>query len=619
MTDFYSPMVEVVVASLGWTLLHFLWQGAIVGVLFRLSLAIASNAGARTRYHIGLFHLALLAALPVVTFLWLLPETGRAAASVATVAAPIVVGAEPGVVETVADWRAFVDPYLPWTVLVWCLGVLLMTTRLLFEWRAVRRLTRLDVEPLSAEWRARVARLRERLNVHRAVVVLRSTRVAVPLVVGWLRPVILVPVSAFTGLTPWQLELILMHELAHVRRHDYIVNLLQVVVETLLFYHPVVRWVSRVVREERELCCDDLVVARSNDPLSYARALAELAGAQSTGLQTSVGSDGGKLVARIKRLVLAREPRRVSTHWSVGAMLAVFGMSISGLLQPGGARVDGAEQAAAAAGLTDNSVLAATIDAGASAVTGVIPQARNAGIDAVREFMQATAPTLAQATPEAQSEPGAMPAATVAASEQSEGSGSADAPTSAPSAPASPSSAAAGPPAEVVPATESGSVPAVGTEAIVAPADTPSAATTTPPAAPALASAPANAGSAVDPGRAAVLDAQRTLKPIAGRDPEFPVDARLDGIEGWVKFSYMIAEDGSVHSVRIIDAQPRNVFENAVRRAVRGWRFEPIIVAGRAAEREMTQMIEFSLGAAAEAEEICQRTGTRVCRSTGDP
>ncbi len=618
MTELYSPMFEVVVASLGWTLLHFVWQGALVGVLFGLTLAIASNAGARTRYHIGLFYLALLAALPVVTFVWLLPG-GETAASAASIAAPIVVGAAPSVVEAATDWRTFVDPYLPWTVLVWSLGVLLMTTRLLLEWRAVRRLTRLDVEPLTAEWRARVARLRERLNVHRAVVVLRSTRVAVPLVVGWLRPVILVPVSAFTGLTPWQLELILMHELAHVRRHDYIVNLVQVVVETLLFYHPVVRWVSRVVREERELCCDDLVVARSNDPLSYARALAELAGAQSMGLQTSVGSDGGKLVARIKRLVLAHEPRRVSTHWSVGAMLAVFGMSISGLLQPGSARNDEADAAAASAANTpvEAAQLAAIAGSGSAIGGDAIMRPVDAGIDAVREFVQSTAPALAQAARETQSESNAAPVAT-AASDQGMGPGTVESPTPAPSAPASSPANAVTQPAETAPATASGAAPLVGTDAIVAAVESPVASSSTPQAALVPASAPANAGSAVDPDRSAVAEAQRALRPIAGRDPEFPVDARLDGIEGWVKFSYTIGEDGDVHSVQIIDAKPRNVFETAVRRAVRSWRFDPIIVDGRPVEREMTQMIEFSLGAAADSEEICQRTGTRVCRSTGE-
>src|SRR5262245_43909293 len=327
------PTLGTLVATLGWTLLHFLWQGAIAGVLFGLALALTSRGSALIRYRVACVFLAVLGACPVITFIWLSPE--QAAGTAAALKAPVTMIMLTSAAASAAnDWRVLIDPWLPWTVLVWAAGVTFMTGRLLVEWREVRRLTQLDIKPLSAEWQRRVARLRDSLGVRRTVSVLQSARVNVPLVIGWLKPVILVPVGAFVGLTPTQLELILMHELAHIRRNDYLVNLIQVVVETLLFYHPVVRWVSRVLREERENCCDDLVVASSGDALGYARALTELAGAQSLALQTSVGSDGGKLMNRIKRIVAVREPARVATHWSVGLVLAAFGVSVSGLLQP---------------------------------------------------------------------------------------------------------------------------------------------------------------------------------------------------------------------------------------------------------------------------------------------
>ena len=99
------------------------------------------------------------------------------------------------------------------------------------------------------------------------------------------------------------------------------------------------------------------------------------------------------------------------------------------------------------------------------------------------------------------------------------------------------------------------------------------------------------------------------------RQPEFPVDARLDGIEGWVRFTYVIGRDGTVKSVEIVDAKPRNVFEPAVRKAVRSWRFEPILIDGVPAERQITQTIEFALGRAQRDEDICYyETGTRICR-----
>lgn len=585
MVELHSPMLEVLVASLGWTLLHFLWQGAVVGVLFGISLAFATRAGARTRYHIGLAYMSVLALLPVVTFLWLIPDASGPA-TVASSAPSLIAGYAAAAAAAATDWRAIVDPYLPWTVLVWAFGVLLMTARLLLEWRDVRRLTRLDIEPLSAEWQARVAKLRERLGVRRAVLVLRSARVHVPIVVGWLRPVILVPISAFTGLTPWHLELIVMHELAHVRRHDYLVNLLQVVVETLLFYHPVVRWVSRVVREEREHCCDDLVVARSGDALGYARALTELAGAQSLRLQTSVGSDGGKLLVRIKRLVIAHPPQRVSTHWSVGAMLAAFGMSISSLLQPGAQR---------------DPALDEPLRAEARMSIPAAPIVEAAPIDALRDFVQSTRsiPTLAPSDVES-----AVTAVTQAPLAPFGAGEAASAETS-----LAPSDASLAPERAVeASAASSGAGPVLAAETAAA-VETPMAKA----AAQEPISEAADGGSASVP--VATDAAARVARPVSGEDPEFPIDARLDGVEGWVKFSYKIGRDGSVHNVRIVAARPRDVFESAVRKAVRGWRFEPIVVDGLAVEREMTQTIQFSLGRAVTDEEICwHETGTRLCR-----
>src|SRR6185295_14003751 len=121
-----------------------------------------------------------------------------------------------------------------------------------------------------------------RLELRRHVAIVQSAAVAVPTLIGWLKPVVLLPASALSGLSPEQLQAILAHELAHVRRHDYLVNLLQSMVETLLFYHPAAWWVSARVRAEREHCCDDLAVDVCGDRDSYATALAELESRRTT-------------------------------------------------------------------------------------------------------------------------------------------------------------------------------------------------------------------------------------------------------------------------------------------------------------------------------------------------
>jgi len=149
------------------------------------------------------------------------------------------------------------------------------------------------------------------------------------MVVGWIKPVILIPPAALLGLTAQQLELLVAHELAHIRRFDHAVNLCQIVVETLLFYHPVVRRISARIREERELCCDDLVVATSGEKLAYARALAEMEGLRSLAPRMSLAADGGQLVSRINRLVALPAPQQGTAHWLLGFLLVATGVVVT--------------------------------------------------------------------------------------------------------------------------------------------------------------------------------------------------------------------------------------------------------------------------------------------------
>jgi uncharacterized protein (TIGR03435 family) len=168
------------------------------------------------------------------------------------------------------------------------------------------------VRPAPAEWRRTLRELGARIGVSRPVELLVSALVQVPTVVGWIRPVVLVPVGALAGLPPEHVEALLIHELAHIRRHDYLVNMLQSVAEALLFYHPAVWWVSGHIRAERELCCDDVAVSASGDVLTYARALAELESCRPAHFNAAVAANGGSLADRIARLLGQSRPAAVS-------------------------------------------------------------------------------------------------------------------------------------------------------------------------------------------------------------------------------------------------------------------------------------------------------------------
>ena len=146
-----------------------------------------------------------------------------------------------------------------------------------------------------------------------------------PCVVGWIKPTVLIPVSAFTGLSVDDLEMIVAHELAHIRRHDVLVNYIQSAIETVLFFNPAVWWISRRIRVEREHCCDDIAAEVCGNRLAYARALTNLEGLRSTRPHLAPAADGTSLLKRVRRL--AGMPRNAS-RWSGFSLVSVLSLII---------------------------------------------------------------------------------------------------------------------------------------------------------------------------------------------------------------------------------------------------------------------------------------------------
>jgi beta-lactamase regulating signal transducer with metallopeptidase domain len=231
---------------------------------------------------------------------------------------------------------SLLDANLSWIVAAWLVGVCVLSLRIIAGWIRAQQLRRCRVEPPSPAWQERLVQLARQLGITRAVQLLQSHLVRVPTMVGHLKPVILLPAAALTGLAPQQIESILAHELAHIRRYDYMVNLVQVVIETLLFYHPAVWWVSRRVRIERENCCDDLAIELCGDRFGYIRALVsleELRDAPATRL--AVAWQGTSLLDRVRRLLGVPAPQGESVRWAAGPVVLLAGiMTIAFLLAP---------------------------------------------------------------------------------------------------------------------------------------------------------------------------------------------------------------------------------------------------------------------------------------------
>jgi beta-lactamase regulating signal transducer with metallopeptidase domain len=306
-----SHLLDPLVQSIGWALIHFIWQGTLIGGAIALVLRVIGGHRPAIRYVVACAGLGLLLLAPLSTVF----TTGNAgSAQVATVAR-----VSQDIVTAVS-----MDRILPVAVVSWMFGVVLLSIRLVAASVGIERMKRAtrDVDRAVSQ---RLHVLAERLGVSRPVQVFVSTVVRVPTVVGYIRPVILIPVSVITGLPAAHLDTVLAHELAHVRRHDYLVNVLQAIVETLLFYHPAVWWCSRQIRIEREHCCDDLVVEACGDRVGYATALAQLEELRGLEPMLSVNATGGRLIDRIRRVLGHAQSRErgSTTTWTMVAALTL--------------------------------------------------------------------------------------------------------------------------------------------------------------------------------------------------------------------------------------------------------------------------------------------------------
>lgn len=327
-----------VAQAIGWALLHLLWQGVLVAAILAATLALMKNQKANLRYLASCGALVTLLVLLVATAVRAYDPTS---ASTAAGSFPSTVSMHAAtLLDTTADLApvtaketlttaqlfaravATAAPHLPTIVMIWAIGVLLLSVRLLFGWIRAHELARRNATPAGREWQRAAARLSEALRLRRGVELLESAAVEVPTVIGFVKPVILLPVATLSGLSTDQIEMILAHELAHIRRHDFLINLLQAVVETLLFYHPAVWWISHRVRAEREHCCDDMAVAVCGNALQYARALTRLEELRVDPAHAFIAANGGSLLTRIRRLIGERaESPNGPSRWAAGAAL----------------------------------------------------------------------------------------------------------------------------------------------------------------------------------------------------------------------------------------------------------------------------------------------------------
>ncbi len=344
-----------IVENLGWTLLHSIWQIALIAFILFVLLKVFRAFSANIRYVISVFALGMACALSVITFVQLAVNSSANDLQIKKLNSdytkkinkeylsakdfPVISKNDKPIVELTDEKTSIsienlrnlfsenLPAVLPVLVGLWFLGVMLFALRLIGGVWQIHKFKTCEVSAPNNEWLEKFAVLCKKLEITQTVKFLQSNLIETPVVIGWLMPVILVPASVFLQISPQQLETIIAHELIHIRRYDALVNLAQSFIEILFFYHPCAWWISSVIRAEREFAADEAVLEiLENSHIFYASALANLEEIRQTAKITEppvlVAANGGNLMQRITKILQKNtERKRVNSAWS--AMLAL--------------------------------------------------------------------------------------------------------------------------------------------------------------------------------------------------------------------------------------------------------------------------------------------------------
>ncbi len=315
--------------ALGWTLLNSTWQALLIFSLVMLIMRWIPSRLSQVRYFIACSGMALVLVMSIVTFIYHLDfQPSATSEMVSHHISSITSDAMQNIRENFAmGVQSAIASHMHLIVLCWIAGAFLFSLRIVSGWWYISRL-KSEATVLDDQWSAQLKALAQQLRIDRVVKLAESSRIDVPMVLGCLRPVILVPVGMLSGLSMQQVESIFLHELAHVRRHDYLINIIQSFVETIFFFNPFVWIISGIIRREREYCCDDEVISTNRSALTYARALAQLEEIRLAKpvFAITLGKNKNQLLNRIKRIMEKSAKNYSSREKILPAALVVIGL-----------------------------------------------------------------------------------------------------------------------------------------------------------------------------------------------------------------------------------------------------------------------------------------------------
>lgn len=338
---------DTAVTSFGWTLIHSLWQGTLIAIIAVAGFYLLRRKSANLKYVLGVGFLAAQVFVSALTFIYYYFKATSAAIAGAGIAAKSdgmlrlasatmtrTISSELPLTFKVQLWLA---THLNELVICWLIGAAFLLLRFAGGWIFTERLRAKANIVMDKEWRARFGVMTAKMNITQSVEFRETAKIVTPMVIGALSPVVLIPIGLLSGFSTSQVEAILAHELAHIRRNDYLINMLQSFVEVVFFFHPAIWWLSDRIRAEREHCCDDIALSVCGDKMSLAHALVKVAEWQHTpGFAMAFASKKPLLLQRVQR-VLGLTPKPTGTLGNLPIMLfalsLVIGVSVYAVAQ----------------------------------------------------------------------------------------------------------------------------------------------------------------------------------------------------------------------------------------------------------------------------------------------
>ncbi|HAN19754.1 MAG: hypothetical protein A2X13_12285 [Bacteroidetes bacterium GWC2_33_15] len=336
----YLP--DEIISAFGWTFVNVLWQGFLIAFLMGLVLKLFINFSSQTRYYIALASLLLIVGLAVINFSNNYDPPGQKTTHKTNLETGkyeqvIKPGYIPGPPVTQNQGKTYlfallnnIDKYFPLLLNIWLAGILFYIVRFITGLIYSQKLRYSNIIQVPEKWERKFYSLSKKLSINKRIKYLESKILKVPVVLGYLKPVIIVPAGMLTGIPENQVEAIIAHELAHIKRNDYLVNILQTILEMIFFFHPAVWYISSTIRTERENCCDDIALTACDESLIYAKALVSVQEFYTGKVYSAVAFSGQKkqLLNRIKRMIMKPEMKSNLSDKIIATLIVILGIVV---------------------------------------------------------------------------------------------------------------------------------------------------------------------------------------------------------------------------------------------------------------------------------------------------